>query len=144
MNLLEGLSDLQGGALTKVLRRTVLSAIAVGVVAVLLTALLGSLWGALGIVIGLAMAIVNLRFLDAGIAKLKPEGPEGEVSISNKVLRRAMGTKSVTRLGIITVICIGLMLLNGALGIGAVAGLVIFQLLFVVNVGRIVMSQGIQ
>jgi hypothetical protein len=64
--------------------------------------------------------------------------------VSNKVLRRAMGTKSVTRLGIITVICIGLLLLNGALGIGAVAGLVIFQLLFVVNVGRIVMSQGIQ
>jgi hypothetical protein len=141
MNLLEGLSDLQGNALTKVLRRTILSALIVGAVAVLLIALLGSLWGALGLIIGLGLAIVNLRFLDAGIAKLKPEG---EISVSNKVLRRAMGTKSVTRLGIITVICIGLLLLNGALGIGAVAGLVIFQLLFVVNVGRIVMSQGIQ
>ncbi|HSZ37287.1 MAG TPA: hypothetical protein VK773_09370 [Acidimicrobiales bacterium] len=141
MNLLEGLSDLQGNALTKVLRRTILSALMVGAVAVLLTAFLGSLWGALGLIIGLGLAIVNLRFLDAGIAKLKPQG---EVSISNKVLRRAMGTKSVTRLGIITVICVGLLLLNGALGIGAVAGLVIFQLLFVVNVGRIVMSQGIQ
>jgi len=31
-----------------------------------------------------------------------------------------------------------------ALVIGAVAGLVIFQMLFVVNVGRVVMSQGIQ
>jgi hypothetical protein len=141
MNLLEGLSDLQGNALTRVLRRTILSALIVGAVAILITAFLGSLWGALGLVIGLGLAIVNLRFLDAGIAKLKPEG---EISVSNKVLRRAMGTKSVTRLGIITVICIGLLLLNGALGIGAVAGLVIFQLLFVVNVGRIVMSQGIQ
>jgi hypothetical protein len=141
VNLLEGLSDLQGNALTKVLRRTILSALIVGAVAVLLIALLGSLWGALGLIIGLGLAIVNLRFLDAGIAKLKPEG---EMSVSNKVLRRAMGTKSVTRLGIITVICIGLLLLNGALGIGAVAGLVIFQLLFVFNVGRIVMSQGIQ
>lgn len=141
MNLLEGLSDLQGNALTKVLRRTIVSALIVGAVAVLLTAFLGSLWGALGLVIGLGLAIVNLRFLDSGIAKLKPEG---EMSVSNKVLRRAMGTKSVTRLGIITVICIGLLLINGALGIGAVAGLVIFQLLFVVNVGRIVMSQGIQ
>jgi hypothetical protein len=141
MNLLEGLSDLQGGALTKVLRRTILSALIVGAVAVVLIAFLGSLWGALGLIIGLGLAIVNLRFLDSGIAKLKPEG---EISVSNKVLRRAMGTKSVTRLGIITVICIGLLLLNGALGIGAVAGLVIFQLLFVVNVGRIVMSQGIQ
>lgn len=141
MNLLEGLTDLQGNALTKVLRRTIVSALIVGAVAVLLTAFLGSLWGALGLVIGLGLAIVNLRFLDSGIAKLKPEG---EMSVSNKVLRRAMGTKSVTRLGIITVICIGLLLINGALGIGAVAGLVIFQLLFVVNVGRIVMSQGIQ
>jgi hypothetical protein len=141
MNLLEGLSDLQGNALNKVLRRTILSALIVGAAAVIITAFLGSLWGALGLIIGLGLAIVNLRFLDAGIAKLKPEG---EMSVSNKVLRRAMGTKSVTRLGIITVICIGLLLLNGALGIGAVAGLVIFQLLFVVNVGRIVMSQGIQ
>jgi len=141
VNLLEGLADLQGNALTKVLRRTILSALIVGAVAVLLIALLGSLWGALGLIIGLGLAIVNLRFLDAGIAKLKPEG---EMSVSNKVLRRAMGTKSVTRLGIITVICIWLLLLNGALGIGAVAGLVIFQLLFVFNVGRIVMSQGIQ
>ena len=55
-----------------------------------------------------------------------------------------MGTKSVTRPGMITLICIGLMLLNGVLGIGVVAGLVILQLLFVVNVGRVVISQGIQ
>jgi hypothetical protein len=143
VNLLEGLSDLQGGALTKVLRRTIVSALIVGAAAVLITALLGSLWGALGLIVGLAMAILNLRFLDAGVAKLQTEG-KGEVSVSNKVLRRAMGTKSVTRLGIITVICIGLLFLNGALGIGAVGGLVIFQLLFVANVGRIVMSQGIQ
>ncbi|HEY1651475.1 MAG TPA: hypothetical protein VGG09_06290 [Acidimicrobiales bacterium] len=140
MSLLEGLSDLGGHALNKVLRRTVLSALIVGAIAVVVTALLGSLWGALGLIVGLGMAIVNLRFLDAGIAKLKPQG---EVA-SNKVLRRAMGTKSVTRLGIITVICVGLLLLNGALGIGSVAGLVIFQLLFVLNVGRIVMTQGIQ
>ena len=85
------------------------------------------------------MAVVNLRFLDSGVAKLHTEG-----EANNKVLRRAMGTKSVTRLGIITLICVGLMLLDGALGIGAVVGLVIFQLLFVVNVGRVVISQGIQ
>jgi hypothetical protein len=96
-------------------------------------------WAALGIAIGLGMAVLNLRFLDAGVAKLHTDG-----ETSNKVLRRAMGTKSITRLGVIIVICIGLLLLNGALGIGAVAGLVIFQLLFVVNVGRVVISQGIQ
>jgi hypothetical protein len=137
--MLDGLSDLEGNALAKVLRRTVVSAVIVGAVAVVVTLLLGSPWGALGLVVGLGMAIVNLRFLDAGIAKLRTDGEQ-----TNKVLRRAIGTKSVTRLGVITVIAVGLLLVNGALGIGAVAGLVIFQLLFVVNVGRVVMSQGIQ
>ena len=137
--MLDGLSGLGGNALAKVLRRTIVSAIIVGAAAVIIAMLLSVPWAALGIVIGLTIAILNLRFLDAGVAKLNTSG-----ETNNKVLRRAMGTKSVTRLGIITLICIGLLLLNGALGIGAVAGLVIFQLLFVVNVGRIVISQGIQ
>ena len=137
--MLESLSDLGGNALAKVLRRTVVSTLIVGAVAVLVSLLLSAPWVALGLVIGLGLAVVNLRFLDAGVAKLHT----GEVP-DNKVLRRAMGTKSVTRLGVITVICIGLMLLNGGLGIGAVGGLVIFQLLFVLNVGRVVLSQGIQ
>lgn len=137
--MFEGLSDLQGNALAKVLRRTIVSAIIVGAAAIVLVLLLSVPWAALGLAIGLAMAVVNLRFLDAGVAKLHTEG-----ETNNKLLRRAMGTKSITRLGVITLICIGLMLLNGALGIGAVAGLVIFQMLFVVNVGRVVISQGIQ
>jgi hypothetical protein len=139
MSMFNGLSDLEGGALAKVLRRTVVSAVIVGVGAVLVALLLSAPWFALGMAIGLVMAIVNLRFLDAGVAKAQTGG-----ETSNKVLRRAMGTKSVTRLGIITLIAIGLLLLNGGLGIGAVAGLVVFQILFVLNVGRVVVSQGIQ
>jgi hypothetical protein len=137
--MLDGLSGLGGNALAKVLRRTIVSAIVVGAAAVLIALLLSVPWAALGVVIGLTMAVLNLRFLDAGVAKLNTGG-----ETNNKVLRRAMGTKSVTRLGIITLVCVGLLLLNGALGIGAVAGLVIFQLLFVVNVGRVIISQGIQ
>jgi hypothetical protein len=139
VNMLDGLSSLGGNALAKVLRRTIVSAVLVGAAAIVVALLLSAPWAALGLAIGLAIAVLNLRFLDAGVAKLNTEG-----ETSNKVLRRAIGTKSVTRLGVITVICIGLLLLNGALGIGAVAGLVIFQLLFVVNVGRVIISQGIQ
>ena len=137
--MLDGLSGLGGNALAKVLRRTIVSAIVVGAAAVLIALLLSVPWAALGLAIGLTIAVLNLRFLDAGVAKLNTAG-----ETNNKVLRRAIGTKSVTRLGIITLICVGLLLLNGALGIGAVAGLVIFQLLFVVNVGRVIISQGIQ
>jgi hypothetical protein len=144
--MLSGLADLGGDALAKVLRRTVVSALIVGVCAVVVALLLSAPWFALGLALGLGMAVVNLRFLDAGVAKLQTgaDTNETEEGVSNKVLRRAIGTKSVTRLGVITAIAIGLLLLNGALGIGAVAGLVIFQLLFVVNVGRVVVSQGIQ
>jgi hypothetical protein len=139
MNMLDGLSGLGGNALAKVLRRTIVSSLIVGVAAVLIALLLSQPWAALGLAFGLTIAVLNLRFLDAGVAKLNTSG-----ETNNKVLRRAIGTKSVTRLAVITVICIGLLLLNGALGIGAVAGLVIFQLLFVVNVGRVIISQGIQ
>ena len=146
MNMLSGLSDLGGDALAKVLRRTVVSALVVGAGAIVVALLLSSPWAALGLAIGLGLAVVNLRFLDAGVAKLQTgaETGDAETGVSNKVLRRAIGTKSVTRLGVITAIAVGLLLLNGALGIGAVAGLVIFQLLFVVNVGRVIVTQGIQ
>jgi hypothetical protein len=139
MNMLDGLSGLGGNVLAKVLRRTIVSSLIVGVAAVLIALLLSQPWAALGLAFGLTIAVLNLRFLDAGVAKLNTSG-----ETNNKVLRRAIGTKSVTRLAVITVICIGLLLLNGPLGIGAVAGLVIFQLLFVVNVGRVIISQGIQ
>jgi predicted histidine transporter YuiF (NhaC family) len=137
--MMSGLSDLEGSALAKVLRRTIVSSLIGGGGGVIVALLLSAPWAALGIVIGLAMAIVNLRFLDAGVAKVQTEG-----ETNTKAVRRAMGTKSVSRLTIITVIAIGLMFANGSLGIGAVTGLVIFQLFFVLNVGRVVMSQGIQ
>jgi hypothetical protein len=139
MSMMSGLSDLGGAALAKVLRRTVISAIIVGIGAIIIALLLSQPWAALGIFIGLGLAILNLRFLDAGVAKVQTKG-----ETDRKVLRRAMGTKSVTRLAVITAICIGLLFLNGPLGIGSVVGLVIFQILFVVNVGRVLVSSGLQ
>jgi hypothetical protein len=139
MSMMSGLSDLGGTDLAKVLRRTVISAVIVGIGAIVIALLLSQPWAALGIFIGLGLAILNLRFLDAGVAKVQTKG-----ETDRKVLRRAMGTKSVTRLAVITAICIGLLFLNGPLGIGSVTGLVIFQILFVVNVGRVVMSSGLQ
>ena len=139
MSMMGGLSDLEGTALAKVLRRTVISAVIVGIGAIVIALLLSQPWAALGIFIGLGLAILNLRFLDAGVAKVQTKG-----ETDRKVLRRAMGTKSVTRLAVITAICIGLLFLNGPLGIGSVIGLVIFQILFVVNVGRVLVSSGLQ
>jgi hypothetical protein len=136
--MMSGLSGLEGTALVKVLRRTVVSALVVGGAAIVVTLFLAAPLAAVGLALGLGMAILNLRFLDAGVAKVQTGG-----ETDRKVLRRAMGTKSVTRLGVITVIAVGLLFLNGALGIGTVIGLVIFQLLFVANVGRVLVSSGV-
>ena len=137
--MLSGLSDLEGSALAKVLRRTVVSALIVGGAAIIVTLFLDAPLAAVGLVVGLGLAILNLRFLDSGVAKVQTGG-----QTSSKALRRALGTRSVTRLAIITVIAVGLLLLNGPLGIGTVTGLVIFQILFVLNVGRVLVGQGLQ
>jgi hypothetical protein len=136
---MSGLSDLEGTALAKVMRRTVVSALIAGGGAIIVTLFLSEPLAAVGIVLGLGMAVLNFRFLDAGVAKVQTKG-----ETDRKVLRRALGTKTVTRLGVITVIAVGLVFLDGPLGIGSVVGLVIFQIFFVVNVGRVIVSQGIQ
>src|SRR3984957_20028951 len=104
MSMMSGLSDLEGTALAKVLRRTIVSALIGGGGAIIIALFVSAPLAAVGIAVGLGMAILNLRFLDAGVAKVQTTG-----ETSKKALRRAMGTKSVTRLGVITVIAIGLM-----------------------------------
>ena len=90
MNMLDGLSGLGGNALAKVLRRTIVSALIVGVAAILIALLLSVPWAALGLAFGLTIAVLNLRFLDAGVAKLNTEG-----ETSNKVLRRVLRETAV-------------------------------------------------
>ena len=133
-----GFADLELPALARVLRRTVISTLLVGAVGILLALLLSAPFAALGIGIGVAVAIVNLRFLDSGVSKVETRG-----ETNKKVVRRILGTRTATRLAIITGIAIGLLLLNGPLGIGTVIGLVIFQILFVINVARVIVTTGV-
>jgi 1,4-dihydroxy-2-naphthoate octaprenyltransferase len=137
-----GLSELRPGTLTRVLRHTIVAALIVGLAGIVLAVVFNQLLAALGIVIGLAMALVNQRLLDAAIARADAgEGEDGEPD--RKALRRAIGARSATRLVVITGVAIGLMFVNGPLGIGTVVGLVIFQIAFVFNVGRTLATSGV-
>jgi len=135
--MFSGLTDLDLPVLARVLRRTVLSALIVGTGGVVVALFLSAPYAALGIGIGIATAIVNLRFLDGGVSKVETKG-----ETNTKVVRRLLATRTATRLALITAVAIGLMFLNGSLGIGMVSGLVIFQILFVINVGRALASSG--
>jgi hypothetical protein len=92
---------------------------------------------ALGVVLGVGMAIMNLRFLDGQAAKVELRGEQ-----STKAVRRQLGGRTTARLALMTVVVLLAVFLNAPLGIGIVSGLVLYQLVFVVNVMRAVTSQG--
>ena len=131
------LENLPTDTLPRLLRRTTLSAIIVGVVGFVVTIFVAPLLAALGVVIGVGMAIANLRFLDGQTAKVEMRGEQ-----STKAVRRQLGGRTTARLALMTVVVIAAVFLNAPLGIGIVSGLVLYQLVFVVNVMRVVTSQG--
>lgn len=131
------LDNLPTDTLPRLLRRTTLSAVGAGAVGFFVALFFFPPLSALGIVIGVTMAVLNLRFLDAQAAKVELRGEQ-----STKAVRRQLGSKTTLRLAVMTVVVIGAVFLSAALGIGIVSGLVLYQLVFVVNVMRVVTSQG--
>jgi hypothetical protein len=92
---------------------------------------------ALGVVLGVGLAILNLRFLDRQASRVELRGEQ-----STKAVRRQLGGRTTARLAVVTVVILGLVWLDAPLGIGIVAGLVLYQIVFVMNVMRVVASQG--
>jgi hypothetical protein len=131
------LENLPTNTLPRLLRRTTLSAIAVGVVGFVVAIFIAPPLGALGVALGVALAIVNLRFLDRQAASVELRGEQ-----STKAVRRQLGGKTTGRLVVMTVVILGFVWLNAPFGIGIVSGLVLYQIVFVVNVLRVVANQG--
>ena len=100
--MLENIEHLEAPVLQRLLRRTVLMTLVTGGIAIVISLLVAPPFAAVGIALGLGVAILNLRFLDAGVAKVEGTG-EG----SGKVIKRMLRTKTATRLAVITVIAIG-------------------------------------
>jgi hypothetical protein len=131
------LENLPTNTLPRLLRRTTLSALAVGVVGFVVAIFIAPPLGALGVALGVALAIVNLRFLDRQASRVELKGEQ-----STKAVRRQLGGKTASRLIVTTVVVIGFVWLNAPLGIGIVTGLVLYQIVFVVNVLRVVANEG--
>jgi hypothetical protein len=131
------LDNLPTDTLPRLLRRTTVSAVAAGAVGFIVAIIVAPPLAALGLVIGVGMAVLNLRFLDSQAAKVELRGEQ-----STKAIRRQLGSKTTLRLAAMTVIVIVVVLLNAPLGIGIVSGLVIYQIVFVINVMRAVTGSG--
>lgn len=131
------LENLPPNTLPRLLRRTTLSAIIVGFVGFVVALFVATPLSALGVLIGVTLAIFNLRYLDRQAARVELKGEQ-----NSKAIRRQLGTGTTARLAVVTVIIIGCVFLNAPLGIGIVAGLVLYQIVFVTNVMRVVANQG--
>jgi membrane associated rhomboid family serine protease len=131
------LENLPTNTLPRLLRRTTLSALAVGVVGFVVAIFIAPPLGALGVALGVAGAILNLRFLDRQAASVELRGEQ-----STKAVRRQLGGKTTMRLIVVTIVVLGFVWLNAPFGIGIVSGLVLYQIVFVANVLRVVANQG--
>ena len=131
------LENLPTNTLPRLLRRTTVSALAAGLVGFAVALFIAPPLAALGVAIGVGLAVVNLRFLDRQAARVELRGEQ-----SSKAVRRQLGGKTTGRLAVVTVVVLALVWLNAPLGIGIVSGLVIYQIVFVINVMRVVASQG--
>jgi hypothetical protein len=131
------LENLPADTLPRLLSRTTLSALIVGAAGVVVAVLLGSPLGAIGVAIGMALALGNLRLMVRQVAHVEAGG-EG----TSKSVRRQLGGRSMARLGVLTVIAIGALIISAPLGVGIVSGLVLYQIVFIANVLRVAVAQG--
>ncbi len=131
------LENLPTTILPRLLRRTTASAIVAGFLGFVVALLVAPPSAALGVIVGVGMAIVNLRYLDRQAARVELRDEQ-----STKAVRRQLGGKTTVRLAVVTVVVIAVVFLSPPLGIGIVSGLVLYQIVFVVNVMRVVAGQG--
>lgn len=123
---------LDSASLPLVLRRTVLVSLGIGVLAVLVALFaFDSLPASLGIALGLGLALVNFRFLDAAVARTEASGQS-----DRKIVRRLIASRTFIRLGVVTVVVVALLVLVKVVALGAAVGLVLFQLAYIASVYR--------
>lgn len=109
----------------KVVRRTAIGAIVVGVIVSGVVALLGTPYFAPGMAIGLGLAIANHRVFQSSAMRFTT--PDGVLS------RKPFAGSVVVRLGACTAVAFGLLVLDRPVGWGVVAGLAIFQATMLAN-----------
>ncbi|HLI43793.1 MAG TPA: ATP synthase subunit I [Acidimicrobiales bacterium] len=112
--------------ISSVLKRTVFTALGLGVVAVVATLFVSQPLFGLGVCIGLGLGLLNIRMVTnqtARVTQLQPAKPV-----------RALASMTLARLGITTVCVIVLFIASRWLGFGTAAGLCLFYLLFVGNI----------
>ena len=118
----------------RIVRRTAISAIIVGVIALAVSIGLSHPFAGLGACIGLGLGLANIRLITGSVARVSASGTEHP--------RRALAVKTLYRLGLTTLVVIGLLFASVQLGFGTAGGIAVFYLLLIVNLVRVLLQQG--
>lgn len=103
----------------RVVRRTAVTAIAIGVVAAVVAVVVGQPFFVTGLALGLVLAIANHRVFQSSAMRFT--SPEGVVN------RKPFAGSVAVRLGLCTAVAIGLMIVEQPVGWGVISGLALFQ-----------------
>ncbi len=117
-----------------VARRTMLSALVVGVLGLVVLLLFSQPWAALGLCIGIALGIGNFRLIVRSVVKV------GRRAEGNR--RRPLAMNTLSRLMTMTVVALVLAWVKPPLGLGMIGGLAVFQFLLLANVTRSMLRAG--
>lgn len=118
-----------------VARRTMLGALAVGVLGLVVLLLFSQTWAALGLCVGIALGIGNFRLIVRSVLKV------GRRADANK--RRPLAMNTLGRLMTMTVVALVLAWVKPPLGLGIIGGLALFQFLLLGNVTRSMLKAGL-
>lgn len=121
--------------ITLILRRTALVGAALGIVALVVSGLLGHLLIGAGACIGLALGLLNIRLVTMSVARAGAN-KEGKI-------RRVIASNTLLRLGVTTGIIFALVFTVRDLGMGALGGVALFYFVFLGNVMRALFQQGV-
>lgn len=115
-------------------RRTMLMSLIIGVVGMVVLLLFSQPWAALGLGVGLGLGMGNFRMIQRSVVKV------GKRADENK--RRPLALNTLGRMGLITVVALGLLFVEAPLGFGLLGGLALFQMILLLNVTRSMLKSG--
>ncbi len=104
--------------IARMLRRTVYTAIGIGVVALGVSAAFSQLLAGIGVCLGLGVGLLNVRLITRSVARVNQSGTERP--------KRILAQRTLTRLGLTTVVVVALLLASVPLGIGTAGGIALF------------------
>jgi hypothetical protein len=130
--MMDVLSSLALADVARVARRTALAALIVGIIALVVLGIMGMFLAGVGGCLGIMAAMINFRMV------VKSAGQAAERMEPG---RKAMHFNTLLRMGVLSVIGIGLLIAVPELGVGMLIGLAVFQVMLLASLASVLLAE---